>query len=395
MIIEAANIYRVPTGSRKAVLLELVTDDGISGFGEAGVAYGAGGEAAGQMLREMVERFVLGRDPTTISAIWHDVYDGSFWIRGGGAISYAALSAIELALWDINGKRLDAPVYELLGGRLRDALPVYANGWWVGCDSPDDYAAAAAKIVARGFDALKFYPLAQTDAETVVRHPRRRGVDPAQIPQICARVAAVRETVGGDVDLMLDFGGGLATDQLLRICRRLEPLDILFIEEAVDPGSLAALAELAGKTGIPLAAGERAYGRPGFERLLASGALSVLQPDVCNTGGLLEARLIAGLAEQRNLRIAPHNYGSTLATAVTAQFGALIPNFMLFECFPDFDREPGYLPVLERPLEAQIENASIPLPAGPGLGVAILGDSIEPFRVAQCRAGSGSGILRD
>ncbi len=386
MIIEAANIYRVPTGSRKAVLLELVTDDGTRGYGEAGVAYGVGGEAAGQMLREMVERFVLGRDPTTISAIWHDIYDGSFWTRGGGAIGYAALSAIELALWDINGKRLDAPVYELLGGRLRERLPVYANGWWVGCDSPADYAAAAKRIVARGFGALKFYPLAQTDAETVVRHPRRRGVEPGLIATICERVAAVRETVGPDVDLMLDFGGGLATDQLLRICRRLEPLDIRFIEEAVDPGSIAALAEVAGKTRIPLAAGERAYGRPGFERLLDTGALGVLQPDVCNTGGLLEARLIAGQAEQRNLRIAPHNYGSTLATAVAAQFGAVIPNFMLLECFPDFDHEPGYLPVLERPLEGQIENASIPLPEGPGLGVSVLRENVERFRVAQCRA---------
>lgn len=386
MIIEAANIYRVPTGSRKAVLLELATDDGTRGFGEAGIAYGVGGEAAGQMLREMVERFVLGRDPTTISAIWHDIYDGSFWTRGGGAIGYAALSAIELALWDINGKRLDAPVYELLGGRLRERLPVYANGWWVGCDSPADYAAAAKRIVARGFGALKFYPLAQTDAETVVRHPRRRGVEPGLIATICERVAAVRETVGPDVDLMLDFGGGLATDQLLRICRRLEPLDIRFIEEAVDPGSIAALAEVAGKTRIPLAAGERAYGRPGFERLLDTGALGVLQPDVCNTGGLLEARLIAGQAEQRNLRIAPHNYGSTLATAVAAQFGTVIPNFMLLECFPDFDHEPGYLPVLERPLEGQIENASIPLPEGPGLGVSVLRENVERFRVAQCRA---------
>ena len=384
--IEAANIYRVPTGSRKAVLLELVTDDGSDGFGEAGIAYGIGGEAAGRMLREMVERFVLGRDPTAISAIWHEIYDGSFWTRGGGAIGYAALSAIEIALWDLNGKRLGAPVYDLLGGRLRDALPIYANGWWVGCDSPDEYAAAAGKIVARGFGALKFYPLAQTDTETVVRHPRHRSIDSNRVPLACERVAAVRETVGPDVELMLDFGGGLATDQLLRICRRLEPLDILFIEEAVDPGSLAALAEVAGKTSIPLAAGERAYGRAGFERLLTSGALSILQPDVCNTGGLLEARLIAGIAEQRNLRIAPHNYGSTLATAVAAQFSAMIPNFMLFECFPDFDREPGYLAVLDEPLESRLADGKLPLPAGPGLGVELARANLEPYRVAECRA---------
>ncbi len=385
MIIEAADIYRVPTGNRKAVLLELVDDDGTRGVGEAGIAYGIGGDAVAEMLREMVERFVLGRDAGAINAIWHAVYDGSFWTRNGGAISYAGLSAIEIALWDLKARRLGVPVYQLLGGRLRDALPVYANGWWLGCDSPEEFAAAAREIVARGFGALKFYPLGMADPDSVLRHPRRRSLDPKKISLACERVAAVREAVGPDVDLMLDFAGGLATDQLLRLCRRIERFDILFIEEPVDPGSPAALAQVAAGTSIPLAAGERAYGRSGFERLLETGALSILQPDVCNTGGLLEARLIAGQAEQRNLRIAPHNYGSTLATAIAAQYGAIIPNFMLFECFPDFDREPNYLAVLESPLETGVAGGELPLPDAPGLGVELVRANVDPHRVAECR----------
>lgn len=385
MKIEAANIYRIPTGNRKAVLLELIADDGTRGAGEAGIGYGVGGDAATQMCREMVERFVLGRDAGEISAVWHDIYDGSFWTRGGGAISYAGLSAIEIALWDLKGRRLGVPVYELLGGRLRDALPVYANGWWLGCNTPDEYADAARTIVARGFGALKFYPLAVADSGSVLRHPQRRSLDTAGISLAVERVAAVRDAVGPDVELMLDFAGGLATDQLLQICRRIERHDILFIEEPVDPGSPAALAQIAAGTSIPLAAGERAYGRPGFERLLETGALAILQPDVCNTGGLLEARLIAGMAEQRNLRIAPHNYGSTLATAVAAQFGAIIPNFMLFECFPDFDREPNYLAVLEAPLETGVADGELPLPDAPGLGVELVRANVEPHRVAECR----------
>lgn len=384
--IQQANIYHVPTGSRKAVILELVTDDGVDGVGEAGIAYGAGGAAAAQMLREMVERFVLGRDASAINQIWHDIYDVSFWTRNGGAISYAALAAIEQALWDIKGKRLDVPVYELFGGRMRDDLAVYANGWWRGCDTADEYAAAAAAAVGRGFPALKFYPLGMASAETVVRHPARRSIDSSEIPLVCDRVAAVREAVGPDVEIMLDFGGGLATDQVLRVCRHIEPFDILFIEEPVDPGSIDAFARVAAGTSIALAAGERAYGRPGCEKLLQTGAVSILQPDVCNTGGLLEARLMAGMAETQNVRVAPHNYGSTLATAVAAQFAAVIPNFMVFECFPDFDQEPGYLPVLEQPLEASISGARLPLPDGPGLGVRLDRESIEPWLVVRCEA---------
>jgi galactonate dehydratase len=386
MKIEQANIYHVPTGSRKAVILELVTDDGMSGIGEAGIAYGAGGAAAAQMLREMAERFVLGRNPSAINEIWHDIYDISFWTRNGGAISYAALSAIEQALWDLKGKRLEVPIYELFGGRLRDDLAVYANGWWRGCDSTDEYAAAAATAVERGFTALKFYPLGMASEQTVVRHPARRSIDSSAIPLVCDRVAAVRGAVGADVDIMLDFGGGLATDQVLRVCRRLEAFDILFIEEPVDPGSIDAFARIAAGTSIPLAAGERAYGRPGCERLLQTGAVSILQPDVCNSGGLLEARLMAGMAETQNVRIAPHNYGSTLATAVAAQFAAVIPNFMVLEYFPDYDQEPGYLPVLEQPLEARVAGARMPLPDGPGFGVRLDRENIEPWLVSRCEA---------
>lgn len=381
--IQQAKIFHVPTGSRKAVILQLVTDDGVAGIGEAGIAYGAGGAAAVQMLHEMVERFVLGRDASAINGIWHDIYDVSFWTRNGGAISYAALSAIEQALWDIKGRRLDVPVYELFGGRMRERLPVYVNGWWRGCNTPDEFAAAAGAAVARGFSALKFYPLAMMSEQTVVRHPARRGIESSAVPMVCDRVAAVREAVGPDVDIMLDFGGGLATDQVLRVCKRLEAFDILFIEEPVDPASIDALAQVAAGTSIALAAGERAYGRPGFERLLRSRAVSILQPDVCNTGGLLEARLIAGMAETQNVRVAPHNYGSTLATAVAVQFAAVIPNFMVLEYFPDYDREPDYLAVLRHPLEALVADATMPVPEGPGLGVQLDQENIEPWLVAR------------
>lgn len=386
MKIEQADIYVAPTGNRTAVLLELTVDNGVTGIGEAGVAYGIGNRAAAEMLRGMIERHVLGRDPTQIGAIWHDIYDLSYWTRNGGAVSYAALSAIEHALWDIKGKTLGAPVFDLLGGAMREALPVYANGWWMNCDTPEEFARAGAAAVARGLRGLKFYPLGLADPVTVVRHPVRRSLDSSVIPLACDRVAALREAVGPDVEIMLDFGGGLTTDQVLRICRRIEPFDVLFIEEAVDPSSPEALATVGRGTVIPMAAGERCYGRVQFARLINTAGVAIVQPDICNTGGLLEARMIAGLAEASNIRVAPHNYGSTLATAISAQLCACIPNFMVLEYFPDYDKEPAYLDVLESPLEAQVKQGLMPLPSAPGLGVTLNHTALRPHAFARCRA---------
>lgn len=384
MIVTSANIYVVPSGYRKPVLLELETSDGLTGLGEAGVAYGIGNTAAAEMVKTMCERHVLGRDPAPIEAIWNDIYDGGFWTRGGGAISFAALSAIEHALWDIKGKRLGVPVYDLLGGPLLDTLPVYANGWWLGCDSGADFAAAGVATVARGYRGLKLYPLGMPDPVTVVRHPKRRQLSQDAVSRACERVRCLREAVGPDIAIMLDFGGGLTTDRVVQICRRIEDVDVRFIEEPVDPALPDALAKLASKTAIPLAAGERYYGRYGFHKLLQTGAVDILQPDVCNCGGLLEAKKIAAMGEVHNLLVAPHNYGSTLATALAAQFAAAIPNFMVLEHFPDYDKEPGYLAVLDAPLEATVRDGMMPLPTGPGLGVTLHRDNVEPFRWARC-----------
>ena len=386
MKIEQADIYLVPTGNRRAVLVELTSGDGITGVGEAGVAYGIGHRAAAEMLRGMIEAHVLGRDPSSINAIWHDIYDLSFWARNGGVISYAALSAIEIALWDMKAKALGVPIYELLGGALRHALPVYANGWWIGCDTPDELARAGAATVERGFAGLKFYPLGVADPVSVVRHPTRRALDARLIPLVCDRVAALRNAVGPDIEIMLDFGGGLTIDQVLRICRRIEQFDVLFIEEAVDPSNPDALAAVARDTTIPMAAGERCYGRTQFERLIRAGAVSIVQPDICNTGGLMEARIISAMAEASNLRVAPHNYGSTVATAASVQLAACIPNFMVLECFPDFDKEPSYLGIVKNPLEATVERGTMPIPTTPGLGVTLDHTALQPHRYARCRA---------
>lgn len=371
MLITAANIFVAQTGYRRAVIVEIETDAGISGIGEVGVAYGTGTQAAAAMAEEMLTRFVIGKDPAQIELIWNTIYDVSFWTKGGGAIAMAGLSGIEHALWDIKGKALGVPVYELFGGIVTDQLPVYANGWWNSCRTDDDYADAAEATVARGFRGLKYYPLGEHDPDTVIRHPTRRRAADDIDARVYERIAKIRERVGERIDILLDFGGGLTSDQLARILRRIEPLNITFVEEPVDPGLPRALELISRKTSIPLAAGERHYSRYGIHPILESGAVSIVQPDICNTGGLLEGRKIAALAEIYNARVAPHNYGSALATVIAAQLSACIPNLMVLECFPDFDKEPGFQPVIDNPLEPQVRHGLMPLPTGPGLGATL------------------------
>lgn len=384
MQVTAFSIFVARSGNRRPVILELETDSGVRGIGEAGVAYGLGDTAAAEMLKAMALRHVLGRDPGPVEAIWNEIYDLGFWTRGGGAIAFSALSAVEIALWDIKGRALGAPVHALLGGPVVRDLPLYANGWWIGCDTPDEFAEAGVRTVARGYRGLKLYPLAMPDPLTVLRHPERRHLDRALVPKAVARVRALRDAVGPDVEIMLDFGGGLAADELLRVLAAIEGCDVAFVEEPVDPALPEALAAVARRTTIPLAAGERRYGRYGFLPLLQAGAVSVLQPDACNTGGILEARKIAAMGEAYNLRVAPHNYGSTLATAIAAQLSATLPNLMVLEHFPDYDREPGYLAVLHDPLEARVRDGLMPVPGGPGLGVSLHRENLAPFLWARC-----------
>src|SRR5437764_15292622 len=160
MKIESVNIYLVTAGGLHPVLVELFTDEGVTGIGEAAIAYGLGGTAAAGMIKDLAQRLLLGRDPSRIEALWSQMYDHSFWAKGGGPIVFAGISAIEQALWDIKGKVLGAPVYELLGGKCRERVRLYANGWSFRASSPDELARAAEKVVKDGYGALKMYPLA-------------------------------------------------------------------------------------------------------------------------------------------------------------------------------------------------------------------------------------------
>jgi len=385
MKVDTLNIYLVTTGKLHPVVVELVTDEGITGIGEAAIAYGLGGTAAAGMIKDLGERMIVGRDPARIESLWSEMYDHSFWAKGGGAIVFAAISAIEQALWDIKGKALGVPVCELLGGKVRDKVRVYANGWYGAAKTPAQFAQAAERPLRDGYRALKCYPLAAPD-ENGLRHVSARMVDREFATLAFEKVKALRAAVGPDVELMLDLSGGLTTAETIRLCRRFEELDIAWIEEPADPFDVGALSKIAERVNIPVAVGERLYTRQGFRKVFEAQAADIVQPDVGNTGGIMEVKKIAAMAEAYSMRVAAHNCGSSLSTAASLQVSACIANFMTLEIYPYFPERPGYVQLLANPPEARIQDGHLDVTAEPGLGATLSHDRIRPFLWACCGA---------
>jgi galactonate dehydratase len=381
--ISGCRIYAIAIDGRYPVIVELLTDQGVTGIGDAAVAYGTGAKAAAAMIQELYQQFVAGRDPFAVEAIWSDMYDHTFWAKGGGTIIFAGMGAIEQALLDIKGKCLGVPVYELLGGRMRDQVRVYANGWSFRCTEPADFARAAEKVVQDGYTALKFYPLAtaELDAQGHIRHVSHRSIDSAAERKALASVKAVRDAIGGKIDLFLDMSAELTTDAIIRLGRKLEDLDIGFFEEPVDPSDVEALKKVSEQVHLPIAVGERLYTRYGFRRIMELHAADILQPDVGNTGGILEAKKIAAMAETYNMRIQPHNCSSPVCTAASVQLDASISNFYIQELYPY--RIPEHFAIVDRPLEREVRNSLMPVPDRPGLGVNLVAERVRPFLWAQ------------
>lgn len=372
MKITAINIYLAPIDGRSPVIIETLTDEGITGLGEAALAYGSAAGAACAMISEMAERFVIGRDPFEAEAIYADLYDHTFWAKGGGPVVYAAISAIEQTLWDIKARALDVPVYELLGGKMRSDLRVYANGWSFRANTPRDVAIAAEKAVAAGYDALKMYPLSEVDPNHpngIFRHVSQRRYDRAMRDHAVEMVRAVRKAVGPDVDLMVDMSAELSADAIVQVGRALEEFDLLFLEEPVEPTNIDALKTVSEKLTVSIATGERLYSRYGFRDVIASQAAGILQPDIGNTGGLWETKKIAAMAEAYSLRVAPHVCAGPVASAVALHLDASLPNFLIQELYPF--RVPEHFAVVDDPVEPRVKNGKVSLPSGPGYGVKL------------------------
>lgn len=381
MIVKEANVYVVETGSFRPVVVELITDEGITGIGEGAVGFGVGCNAAATMMADLAKCFVIGKDPANICDIWNDFYYHTFWGKGAGAIFYAAVSALEQALWDIKGKVLGVPVYQLLGGKQRDELRVYANDW-SRCNTSEDFAKRATEVVADGFDAIKMYPLSQRDpVRNMNLHLKNREISREVYRRCINSVRMVREAIGDDIDLLVDVTAEGTTDMMTRIGRELEPYNLFWYEEPLDAFDVDAYRELKSKVNIPIATGERLFTRYGFRRIIELRAVDIVQPDPGTCGGILEAWRIGSMAETYNMRIAPHNCGGPVLTAAAVQVSACLSNFVIQEMFPY--RPDIHYNIVENPLERQIKNGRLKLPTAPGLGVTLNHKTVDPFRVAH------------
>jgi galactonate dehydratase len=280
------------------------------------------------------------------------------WAGKRGAMdSYCAVSGIEQALWDIVGKACGQPVYNLLGGPCRGKIRVYANGWGGGARTPEALGEAAKRLVDRGFTAMKFDPFPNPWREFIDRDQERRAV---------ATVRAVRQAVGPEIDLLIEVHRRLAPMHAVRVAKMLEEFEPFWYEEPVSSRNMEALAAVKREVALPVVTGEELYTKAEFRQVFEQRAADIINPDICNCGGILELKEIAAMAESYSIVLSPHNYNSTtMGLAATVQLCACIPNFLITEYFVNFE-EVGK-EVSRGTLVA--EDGYIALPTAPGLGV--------------------------
>ncbi len=333
------------------MFVKVHTDAGITGLGEGHVA---SKEPAVASAVEALARNLIGQDPARIEGLWQSMYRRPRW-RGGPVLA-SAISAVEIALWDIKGKALGVPIYQLLGGACRDRIRLYTH---ISGDSPAGIAGHAREMVEAGFNGLKMTP-DWVDEHGVVALP-------APIPLEVERVRAVRDAVGDRVDIMVDAHGRLTLPQAADMGRRMEELDILFFEEAAPPEDVDALEWLSRQTSVPQATGERLFGKWAFAEIINRHLVNYVQPDVVHVGGILEMKKIAAMAESRFVEMAPHNPQSPVSTMASLHIDACSPACVIQEYVhlgPDLQSELfGGGPV--------IRDGYATLPDRPGLGIEL------------------------
>lgn len=371
------------------IVLRLIAEDGTTGVGEVSLAYGVGRRAGAGMLEDLVRACVIGKDVFQPNLIWHDMFRSTFWGQGGGPVVYGAMSAVDEALLDLKGKVLGLPVYDLLGGKTRDDIRVYANGWYVEydgiiprpCALPEEYARAAQKAVADGYDALKFDPIMITKDRTVVNPQRLLEKDRFNLA--VARVKAVREAIGPDVDILVEIHGNLGTTSAIELGRALSEYAPYFYEEPVDPMNPACMEKVSRAVPIPIAGGERLYTRYQFRPFIERQALDILQPDLGLAGGITEVKKIAEFAEVYNLHVQPHNCAGPICTAASVQLDAVINNFAIQEWFPY--RNQLFYDMVEDALEDKVVNSHLAILDNPGLGITLNDDFMSQFLVTSIK----------
>jgi 2-dehydro-3-deoxyphosphogalactonate aldolase len=352
-------------GGRYWIFLKLITDNGIEGFGEV-YAVPFHPHIVARMIEDVCERCVKGSDPFKIEKLWRIVYSNGYTQHPDLSL-VGVLSGIEMACWDIIGKELDRPVYELLGGQVHEKLRSYTYLYPRKSDDTDVYsdpnlaAERAAQYVKQGFSAVKFDPVGPYSAFD----PRQLSLEALEHAE--KFVKTVRDAVGSQCDLLFGTHGQMTTSSAIRLARRLEKFDPLWFEEPVPPENINEMARVARSTSIPIATGERLATKYEFAGLLQQQAASILQMALGRVGGILEAKKIAGMAEAHYAQIAPHLYCGPIEGAANIQISTCSPNFLILEGIKTWGG--FHAEILKTPI--RWEQGYIIPPTTPGLGVEL------------------------
>ena len=355
MKIERIETFLVPP---RWLFVRIEATGGLVGWGEASLEGYA--EAVDGVFEALRDRFV-GADPRNIEDIWQVAYRGGFY--RGGAVLMSALAGLDQALWDLNGRLSGLPVWRMLGGKVRDRVRAYA---WIGGDRPDEVGEAAAARRAQGFSAVKMNATPELD----------RLASPRALDAVADRVQAAQ---AAGMDVGIDFHGRVHKAMAKQLARALEPLGLLFIEEPLLSENLDGLAQIGQLVATPIALGERLYSRWDFKQILASGVVDIIQPDVSHAGGISETRRIAALAEAYDVAVAPHCPLGPLALASCLQLAACTPNLVLQEMSLGIHYNVGadlLTYITDKSVLTPVDG-HLPIPEGPGLGVAIDEDAVR------------------
>ncbi len=334
------------------VFVKVYTDEGISGVGEGTLEYK---EKAFLGAVEHIKEAIVGLDPHNIERITHDVYRDSYWRCG--PVLMSALSAVEMALWDIKGKALGVPVYQLLGGKANDKVRIYVNGWFAGAKTPEEFGEKAKIAVQRGVTAMKWDPFGKSYLE----------ISNADLDTALRCVDAVRQAVGPKIDLLIEGHGRFNVPTGIKIAKELEQFKPMWFEEPTPPDNLDALKAVRDKSPVAISAGERLYNLKQYKDLFEMRAADYIQPDISHAGGIMELKKIAAVADTYYIPFAPHNPSGPVANAATLQLAACTPNFSILEIM--YSDVPWRADVTNEALT--YKDGYIDIPDKPGLGIEI------------------------
>jgi galactonate dehydratase len=366
----------VDGGWRNWVFVMVDTDEGLTGYGECTLE---GREHAVVGVVQDFRRHLAGENAESIRRVARQLGRHGYW-ESGPVIS-SGIGGVETALWDLLAKSLGVSVRTLLGGPVREQIPVYSNAWYFGAESSEEFAECARRTVALGYRGLKFDPFEVAEFS----------LSDIALGRSIERIEAVRDAVGDNVSLMVEGHGRFGVESALRVASRLQPLDIRFFEEPTPPGDYVALSQVARGSSVPIAAGERAYDLRDCQRLINAG-ISVLQPDVIHIGGISKMLAAAELCEAASVSFAPHNASGPVATAATLQLASVAPTLLMQEMFAPIDtewKERVALPAVE------IRDGYVTALRGPGLGISLDADEMarHPFAVRDLDLFGASSIL--